>query len=106
MCPLPVVPGTTSVQRRIQLASEPPAEGFGVRLDRLLTLIFAVRVRFGPLASEAPVRSRLSPPGVRAPLAEKKASALGSPTEPMGTPGPDPWVTLGAEASRLGPLIW
>src|SRR5437588_3309592 len=106
MCPLPVVPGLTCVQRISQLPSGPPRLGETVRSLRSLTLIVATSVRPGPLASEAPVRSRLADAGVLVPLWERSASPAGSLTEPIGTPGPLPWVADALDASRLGPLIW
>src|SRR5689334_891313 len=106
MWPLPVAPGVISVQRRSQLASGPPMLGDAARLAKLLTRIVATSVLLGPLASDAPSRSRLSPVGVRVPLADRSESPDGSVTEPITREGPPPAPTLPTEANRLGPLIW
>src|SRR5438309_3399885 len=106
MWPFPVAPGVISVQRTIQLASGPPILGDAARLAKLLRRIVATSVLLGPLANDAPSRSRLSPVGVRVPLAERSASPAGSMTEPITREGPLPTPTLPTDANRLGPLIW
>src|SRR3954471_7348446 len=101
MCPLPGWVGSTWVQRTIQLPLDPPADV--LRSARLLT--FMVTTSCPPVtAIDASVTSRLSPPGVRAPLAEKLASPVGSVTDWRGTPGPAPGpLIVPTDVLRLGP---
>src|SRR5947199_10821640 len=101
MWPLPVVPGLTTVHRISQLASGPPTEDGTVRLFRLCTSIVATSVLFGPLASEAPVRSRLLGAAVRVPFAGYTASPVWWSAASIVVPGPHSWLTEPTEVSRL-----